>query len=169
MLIDKMINVFGVENCLILIGSSNTLNSRTPFSFRLRKKMLNTLYPKLKVLPVPDSTPNLSHYSEKGNRIWFKTVKKIERRLGAKFIFFGGSKKDLGVLSQRYKTRVLLSRKLAGKDISATKVRKALITGDGKTISKLVDTRVTKLILGRRLIDWPADFYTPILRSYPKI
>src|SRR5258706_5317568 len=80
-LLTKLIKKFGVKNCLVLVGSSNILNERTPFRFETRKKMIKTYFPDIKILPIADVN---------NDDDWFKIVEKMEKKFGQKFIFYGG-------------------------------------------------------------------------------
>lgn len=130
MIIDKMISEFGIENCLIIVGSTNILDNRTPFTYSLRKKIIKIIYPKLKVLGIKDVF---------NDDLWIKILKKIEKKLNSKFVFLGGSKTDLEVLSTGFKTMVFVSRYDAGRNICGTKVRKNLKNIDLKVKNLIVD------------------------------
>lgn len=145
MIIEKMLALYGVKNCLLLVGSSNSLNIRTPFSFTVRQLMIKTLYPKLRVLPLPDSTPNLVKFSKQGDEVWLTNIKKLESKLGTIFHFVGGSKKDLKTLGGKFHTEVLIARHTRGRRVSATKVRALLLTGDIMKLGKLMDKAIIKI------------------------
>ncbi len=121
MLLTKLINKFGIENCLVLIGSSNVLNERTPFKFETRKKMILKDFPDVKILPFADVDNDV---------VWLNNIKKLEKKLGQKFIFYGGSAKDLEVLSKGFETHVFIDRFTEGKGISGTQIRRSLISTD---------------------------------------
>ena len=146
MIIDYMVKRHGVENCLILVGSSNSISDRTPYTFDERLKMVHLLYPKIKVLPLPDVEPELEYFSDNTNEIWLDNIEKIEKDIGDKFIFYGGSKEDLKILSRRFDTKMAVDRNREGKDISATKIREAIADSDYKCIDKLVNKKISKLV-----------------------
>lgn len=146
MIIDYMIKKHGIKNCLILIGSSNSLTERTPYTFDQREKMLHILYPEIKILPLPDIEPELKLYRDNTNEIWLNNVEKIEKEMGSKFIFYGGSDDDLKVLSERFQTRVAIDRITEGKNISGTMIRKNIDDKNFKIVDKFVDTKISKLI-----------------------
>ena len=117
MVLGKMIEKFGLENCLVIIGSANVINERTPYTFEERKKMILKLFPKIKILPMADVG---------NNEIWLENLKKMEGELNTKFVFYGGSQADMEILSQRFETEVLVDRFTEGKGISGTEIRKSL-------------------------------------------
>lgn len=147
MIIDYMIKKHGIENCLILIGSSNSLTERTPYTFGKRKKMVHLLYPNIKVLPLPDVEPELELYNDNTNNLWLDSVEKIEKDLNTKFIFYGGSMEDLKVLSERFPTEVAIDRTTKGKNISGTMIRKNIRDNKINLIDRLVDKKIALNIL----------------------
>jgi nicotinamide mononucleotide adenylyltransferase len=117
LLLRKLISRFGVDNCLVLIGSNNVLDERTPFKYISRRKMILKEFPGIKIMPFPDVMDD-----EK----WLDKMEDLSKKLGKKLVFFGGSKKDLEILSWRFETYVLVDRFTEGKGISATEIRKTL-------------------------------------------
>lgn len=147
MIIDYMIRNHGIGKCLILIGSSNSISDRTPYTYKERLKMIYILYPKIKVLPLPDVEPELEYFNDYTNEIWLDNVKEIEKQSGDEFIFYGGSNEDLNILSQKFKTKVAIDRDCEGRGISATKIRQAIINNDFKYIEKLVNKKISSLVV----------------------
>ena len=121
MLLNKLINKFGINNCLLLIGSANIKNSRTPFTFEERKLMVNKVFPNLNILPLNDCN---------NDRAWLKSIHKLEDEFNEKFIFYGGSFSDLKILSLEFETHVLVDRFTEGKGINATEIRKKMGFGN---------------------------------------
>ncbi len=120
-LLTKLIKNFGVRNCLVLVGSTNVLNERTPFTFENRRKMIKKEFPAVKILPFPDIG---------SDEVWLDNIEELEKELGQKLIFYGGSSEDLKILARRFETHVLVDRFTKGKGISATEIRKKLISSD---------------------------------------
>jgi nicotinate-nucleotide adenylyltransferase len=147
MIVDYMIKSYGIEKCLILIGSSNSISDRTPYAYEERLKMIQILYPKLKVLPLPDIEPELEYFDDNTNETWLDNVKKIEKQFGDEFIFYGGSREDLDILSQRFKTKVAINRNREGLNISATKIRQAITNSDYEYAEKLVNKKISNLVI----------------------
>lgn len=147
MIIDKMINAFGIENCLIIIGSSTSLNQRTPFTFEARKKMIKTLYPKIKILGISDINPELEFYDLANLNNWFQQLKLVEINLKRKFIFYGGSRVDVEHLRKRFNANILVNRFKDGLSISATKIRHGLIKGKHTLLPNFLDERIIDIAL----------------------
>lgn len=142
MVIDYMINNHGVENCLVLVGSSNSISKRTPYTYEERSKMIHALYPKLKVRPLPDVEPELEYFDDNTNEAWLSIVEDIIRKFGDEFVFYGGSLKDLEVLSQRFNVKVAVDRNTDGKGISATKIREKIAINDLNDVGKFVNKKL---------------------------
>ena len=147
MIIDYMIKKYGVENCLILIGSSNSISDRTPYTYEERLLMIHTINPKLKVLPLPDVEPGLEYFNDGTNDVWLDSVEKIVKEFGDEFVFYGGSVKDLEILSLRFNTKVAIDRNTGGKGISATKIREGISNNNFNDVKNLVDKKlITRLV-----------------------
>lgn len=145
--INAMIVRHGIDNIIVMIGSSNAYNSRTPYTYEDRKAMIKAVYPGILVIPIPDSNPSLIHFDGTGNSLWLAGIKKIESEMKAHFIFYGGSVEDLEVLSQSFETAILVERDQPENGISATRVRQALDTGDEVTLGLLLDPKVLPLTI----------------------
>lgn len=147
MIIDKMISDFGVKDSLVLIGSSNSKNLRTPYTFKERLRMIKKIYPRLKVIGIPDVDPDKDQFGNKTLIIWINELKKIEKSMGKKFVFYGGSKKDLGYLEKDFETKVIINRQKEGMKISATKIRNAILTDNRKVLNEMIDNKIIPLAL----------------------
>ena len=117
MLLQKLIDEYGVNNCLVLIGSTNVYNERTPYTFEDRSEMVKSAFPEIKVLPFPD---------EGSDDVWLDNLNELEKEIGQKFVFYGGSKKDLEILGKRFETHILIDRFTEGRGINATEIREKL-------------------------------------------
>lgn len=136
-IIDRLIQKYGYQNFILMVGSSNKKNIKTPFSYRQRNKFIKLIYPNLKIIPIPDFDNDTK---------WLDYLKGIEVKLKSEFIFFGGSKKDLEILQKRFTTRVLVNRAIEGGGISATQVRHALEAGDIETLKRIVSKKLVPLL-----------------------
>jgi nicotinamide mononucleotide adenylyltransferase len=145
LLIDSLIARYGLPNVLLLVGSSNSYNPRTPYTYAERKEMIQAVYPGIKVAPLPDINPTQIHFDGLTNDLWLDRLQQLEKKMAAEFIFFGGSQEDLSVLSQRFKTIVLVNRHRRGLNISATQVRQALAKNDEKALDSLLSPLVLPL------------------------
>ncbi len=143
-IVEEMIRVNGMENCLIMIGSSNTLNERTPYTYEQRAEMVKAVFPEIKTIPLPDGKPGLVYFDGSTNEEWLDNIEKIQKEQQTKFVFYGGSKEDLEILAQRFETVVLVDRKKSP-EITATNVRSALDKNDQEMLEKLLDQRVIPL------------------------
>ncbi len=141
-IIDQMINNYGIKNCMLIIGSSTSLNQRTPFTFAARKNMIRLLYPKIKIIGIPDSNPKHELFDKSGMETWLHNLKGIERKLKGTFTFYSGSGTDIKYLTGEFKTKVISSRIVDGQKISATDVRKRLSIGQYQTLHQFLDVRI---------------------------
>lgn len=144
--LDALISQNGLANTLLIIGSSDSYNSRTPFTFEQRKAIIQTLYPDLEIIPFPDVQSELITFDGSTNDIWLENLKKIGRDRGEKFIFYGGSKEDLEVLAEAFDTHILVDRITLGENTSATAVRAALDADDFRALEELLDSRVIAFV-----------------------
>ncbi len=145
-IVDKMVSKFGLENILLIIGSSTSRNPRTPYTFEQRREMINFLYPEIKIIPLPDSEPKLTFFRHDTNEIWLKELEAIENQMDSDFTFVGGGAEDLEVLSRVFETEILVERK-NGLDISATSIRNAFDEGDFEKAKNMIDERIFDLAL----------------------
>lgn len=148
--IDKLILQFGLKNIIVMIGSSNKINGKTPYTYSYRKKILKAIYPKIKIIPVPD------FYNDTK---WLNYIKDLEIKLNSKFIFFGGSMEDLQLLNTVFETRVLVDRFKEGLNISGTKVREAIVQSDVKYLKKSLDPYTFNLLVSK------ASYFVYIIRT----
>lgn len=148
--INKLISDYGIKKLIIMIGSSNAINEKTPYTFSFRKKIIRATYPKIKILPIPD----FNHDAK-----WLKYIKQLESKLNSRFIFFGGSKTDLQLLSTVFDTKVLVDRFEEGENISGTLVRQALKDNNIKYLKKSLDPITFNLLLTKM------NYFVYILRT----
>lgn len=141
---ETMIRKNGVERCLVMIGSSNSYNSRTPFTFEQRKKMIRDIFPDIRIMPLPDINPEKVFFDDKTNDRWLDNLEKIQNKLKTNFVFYGGGKEDLKILGERFETKIAVDR-YRDRSISATEVREALSENDRELLEKLLDPKVIPL------------------------
>lgn len=142
-----MVDKYGNDNVLVLIGSSTSRNQRTPYTFDQRQQMINTVFPEVKVLPLPDTEPGLVFFREDTNLLWLKEIKTLEKQLNCDFVFVGGSSEDLEILAKEFETEVVVERKTQGGDFSATKVRQCFDSGEFTLAREMVDSKIFDLAL----------------------
>lgn len=145
LLLSELVLRFGLENVLVLVGSTNTLNKRTPYTYEDRKEIIEVSFPKVEVLPLPDGKPNLEYFDGTTNEAWLDNIERIATERGERFVFYGGSELDLEVLSQRFETKVIVSREVL--KISATQVRETIVKKDLDRIKELVEPRAVDFII----------------------
>lgn len=136
--LQRIIDECGIDNVLVIVGSSTSINKRTPYSFESRKMMIQTIFPEVEVIGLPDSNPEKEVFDGTTNDKWLESLKKLEMSRGEKYTFYGGSEVDLLVLSQRFETKQLVDRFEAGSCISGTAIREALAS---------VDRRIWEIII----------------------
>ena len=146
-LLSMMVEKYGVENVLVLVGSTNTLNSRTPFTYEDREEIIRISFPDVEVLPLPDGKPNMVYFDGTTNKIWLDSIEEIAKDRNEKFVFCGGSEVDLEILAERFETMILLDREVY--KVSATEVREKINKRELKTLAKMVDPKALDLILTR--------------------
>ena len=146
-LMSELVLRYGQESVLVLIGSTNTLNKRTPYTYEDRKEIIEVSYPDIEVLPLPDGKPNLEYFDGTTNDAWLDNIERIAAERGEKFVFYGGSELDLEVLSQRFETKVIVNREIL--KISATQVREAIENQDMDRIKELVDPKSVELVISK--------------------
>lgn len=146
--IGNMIEECGVDNSIIIIGSSNSLISlRHFFSYDERRRFLLTLFPNVRVVGLPD-------YSTDDE--WILALDDILRavRFNSKnTIFFGGCEEDIGFfLKARRKTFIVNRFNGTTPKISATEVRDALI--GNRSLDGLLNHAIEKEVSGLFLEKW---------------
>lgn len=109
--------------------------------------MILSPYPRLEVLPLPDTHPTQIHFDGQSNSLWLDSLKELQKNRGEQFVFIGGSREDLAILAERFKTLILVDRDLDGRHYSATAVRLALDAGDTKTLTTLLSPQVLPLAI----------------------
>jgi cytidyltransferase-like protein len=146
-LILKLIAKVGRENILILIGSSNNVNKRTPFTFEDRAKIIKVSIPEIEILPLPDGKAGVEYFDGSTNDMWLDSLEKLAQERKEKFIFYGGSELDLEILAQRFETRLLIDRFEEGEGLSATKIRELIVNRNIKELEKFVESEAMDLII----------------------
>ena len=140
-IISSVIEKYGSDNLIVIIGSSTSLNNRTPFTFEQRKKMIRTVFPNIVVLGLPDIKPNNTYFSDETTNEWLNSIKHIEQKMNGEFKFFGGSKTDMEILGKGFTTEVIVDRE-SGEKISATKIRAAFDSKKFDDAKKMMSEKV---------------------------
>lgn len=85
-----MIEINGIDSVLVLVGSSNALNKRTPFTFEDRKKIVQISFPGVEILPLPDGKPGLEYFDGSTNDLWLDNLQRLAKERDEEFVFYGG-------------------------------------------------------------------------------
>ncbi len=139
---EQVIRRHGVENTLIIVGSSNSLNERTPFTYEQRKALIQKVYPEIQVVPLEDINPALALHSESTIPLWLEQIRRIQAEIGVIFKFYGGCEHDLRFFHDDFDSEVVVDRETAGEGISATQVRELLRQKAYDALKKVMDERV---------------------------
>ncbi len=143
----KVIEIAGISNTLVLIGSSNAISKRTPYTYEDRAKIIKISFPKIEILPLPDGKPNLEYFDGSTNSLWLDNLERLAKERDEEFVFCGGSREDLEVLAEKFETCFLVDRFIAGEGLSATMVREAIVSKKTDELAKYVDRKAMSLIL----------------------
>lgn len=147
-LLENIIGAHGSDMVLIMIGSSNAISKRTPYTYETREKMIKSVYPNLEVIPLPDSKPDLEYFDGSTNGAWLDSIEKLSKARNETFVFCGGSKDDLEVLSERFDVEVVVDR-FAGKSMSATLVRQLIFDNKKKRLERMVDAQILDIVINQ--------------------
>ncbi len=145
-LLESLIAKVGKNKVLVLIGSSNAVSARTPYTYEDRKKIILMSYPDIEILPLPDSKPNLEYFDGTTNELWLNKIEELALSRGESFKFYGGLEEDLEILAERFETEILIKRSETENICSATEVRKLIEKKDFKNLEKYVDEKAMELI-----------------------
>ncbi len=137
LLLSELVLRYGQQNVLVLVGSTNTINERTPYTFEDRREIIKISFPDLEVLPLPDGKPNLVYFDGTTNEKWLNSLEEIAKARDEKFVFYGGSPEDLQILAKRFETNVIVSREIL--KVSATEVRELIKNGEHGKLAGVVD------------------------------
>ena len=119
----EMIKRYGVENCLVIIGSSNApISLRHFFSYHERKQFIQKLFPDMRLAGLPDYH---------NDREWLAALDDLIRLTGlepSEVTFFGGCQEDIRFFFDDGRHCTILNR-FDGSSVktSATEVRDCLI------------------------------------------
>ncbi|MEI7621286.1 MAG: hypothetical protein WCJ51_02005 [Candidatus Moraniibacteriota bacterium] len=146
--IAKMLQQFGIENSLLILGSSSApFSLRNFFSVAERKKFVQSIFPDLAIICLPDFPTDAQWLAELDKLL---LAKKFDP---AKTVFFGGCNADLAFfLDAGRKCQILNRVDGTTPTISATQVR-ALLLSNGSLkgfLNPLIIEKVKKLFAQKR-------------------
>lgn len=152
--IRAMIERFGIENCFVVVGSSNhPVSMRHFFSYQERKGFLLHIFPGLKVFGLPD-------YGNDAE--WIAALDDILAISGMdpqEVVFFGGCQEEVEFF-YRFGRKVEIMNRFDGSTpkVSATEVRDAL-----------VQNRLLDGLIGPQLIEVVTELFKKKWEEFKKL
>lgn len=138
-----VIDQVGAENTLVLIGSSNKVNARTPYTAEQREAMIQSVFPDIQIASIGDSNATSVELEISRIEWWYEQVRKLQTQMRGRFVFFTGDLADLSYLDgTEFEYREAFPRDTVGKGISATAAREAIQSNDELAIQNLLPTPV---------------------------
>jgi bifunctional NMN adenylyltransferase/nudix hydrolase len=121
--IERMLELYGKDNSLVVIGSSNATQSlRHFFSYEERKSLILKLFPGIRLVGLPDYADDATWLSALGD------ILKLGGMDASETTFFGGSKEDIRFFEEAgYDSHIINRFEGEHARISATEVRDALM------------------------------------------
>ena len=154
-IISAILTDLPVENCLIVVGSSNHPRSfRHPFPLADRLQMLRMLFPGLNLASIPDHESDSAWLTDLANLVncWRHGREDPENR---DITYHGGCEEDVYFfIKAGYKVKI--NNRFDGTSIitSATEVRDCLV--HGRDISRLVPDRIVGIVREKFEDNWDA-------------
>lgn len=145
---EEIIKRHGQEKSLIMVGSSNSFNERTPFTFEERRALIQKVVgPDIEIIALPDINPERVFPGQDTYPAWRASIKEIEQARGVKFKFYGGTAEDLSAFGDEFETEVIVDRTKGGRDISATHIRQLLRDRCFEALKGLLDERIIEDVI----------------------
>jgi len=121
--INEMISLFGVENCLVVIGSSNSnFSLHNYFSYEERRNFIKLSFPEIKIVGLPDYSSNKEWLLALDDLLTIADIDPIE------VTYFGGCEEDIiFFFNANRKCQVINRFDGSTPKISATEIRDCLI------------------------------------------
>lgn len=139
------------SNHLVLIGSCNQpISYRNLFGFKDRLEFIKLVYPHLKVTGLPDFKDD--------NASWFENLDCMISLTGTdpkNVVFVGGCEEDITWFNLANRQTFIVNR-FSGLtlDVSGTKIRDHLITGEHKKLEGLLDSRIIPIVISKFKTQW---------------
>ncbi len=139
------------EHSFVFLGSANAPWSLPLFfDYRERTRFLRTLFPDIKIVPLPDFPGD--------NEAWLQAVKDILAAVSFPIdetVFFGGSDEDVIVLTENGHMKTHIVNRFDGSTpiISASQVRDALI--HGRSLDGMINPQIQAAVQGVWSSKWP--------------
>ncbi len=139
---DRMIYNHGRQS-LLMIGSANApLGLRNLFTYRERRDFIKMVYPKLRVVPLPDFPSDAD---------WFNALIDITEAAFPFFhqvILYCGDINDISSFDYRDKVTIQVVDRYQEQVVSATEVRTSLMQDDFETLKKLLPEQLWETVYG---------------------
>ena len=146
-IIKQMINDFGYDNSILIIGSAHTNDERNPYSLDDRIKMIKNSFPDIKNIFYLDDNPDDSKWLSN----FIKLVKSFNETLRCRDVtIYAGNKEDVWFLDLSEESSSFNIRQFnrTENDLSATKIRKALKDKDFEYVKRHINILNRSLIIG---------------------
>lgn len=137
--IRKMLDRHGNQNSLVMIGSSTNFDSRTPFTFEQRRRLIQRVFPDIQIVGLPDIERTGLYHLESTVPLWLAQLKEVERQMNTNFKFYGGSKADMKFFDGAFDYEVIVDRNGEGEGITATDVRQLLQDGNREAVQAVMN------------------------------
>lgn len=144
-IIDEMIEMCGIDSCIVMIGSSNTHDNKNIFTYKERASLIKELYPNLKIVSLPDQVHDACWYQQVEDvftAIFNKTINSDDDNV----TFFGGSSEDTYYVHDANWTNTHIVDRLE-LPISATFVRKCLAENDLISLKPCINEKILYTVL----------------------
>jgi len=134
--IREMVNRHGVENSLVIVGSSNApFSLRHFFTYHERKELIKKIFPEMRLVGLPD------YHNDKEWLAALDDVLRVADPSLSEVTFFGGCEEDVRFFLEAGRDCTILNRfDGTTPKVSATEVRDCLIAG--RSLDGLVDEAI---------------------------
>lgn len=146
--IKGMIDTFGLENCLIILGSSNApISYRHLFSYEDRRRFIKEVFGNIAVVGLPDYPTNEEWLLALDDILALRQIDKNS------VVFFGGCEEDIYFFLENRRQCKLFNR-FDGETpkISATEVRDALVRE--RALDNLLNPKICESVKLSFTIRW---------------
>ena len=146
--IKGMIDSFGIENCLVILGSSNApISFRHLFSYEDRRRFIKEVFGDIAIVGLPDYPTNEEWLLALDDILDLRKIDKKE------VVFFGGCEEDIYFFLEHKRPCKLFNR-FDGETpkISATEVRDALIRE--RSLDDLLNPKICEIVKVSFTLKW---------------
>lgn len=144
---EEIIQRHGEENTLIIVGKTQTLTQRTPFSFEERKAMIRAVYPQIALIEQPHLILKEGSSRQEAIDDVLRRIDELQQTYNGTFRFYGGSEQDLRGVAHKFPTEVIIDRSSGLAHINGTRVRELLAMEEQKELLTYLDPRVIAIAI----------------------